>query len=96
MITLRLNSNMGLEMTCGACPTQWEYTWPDGKYLYFRYRHGRLSIEVGRNETAFWGIHHRIASVHAHIGDDLDGWMGDDEVLARIVSFLVDHRAALS
>lgn len=39
-----------LTKTCGACPAQWEGKTACGKYIYARYRHGFLSVEVdGQN-----------------------------------------------
>ena len=60
----------GLEMTCGACPSQWEGRTEDGEYVFIRYRYGWLRVDVG-NQTIFETEH----------GDSLSGVMGTDEML---------------
>lgn len=35
-----------IECTCSACPTQYEGYLQNGKYVYFRFRHGYGRIEV--------------------------------------------------
>ena len=35
-----------LEMTCGACPSQWEGELEDGRAIYIRYRWGRLGVVI--------------------------------------------------
>lgn len=36
-----------LAQTCRACPSQWEGPTLDGRFLYIRYRWGRLQAGVG-------------------------------------------------
>jgi hypothetical protein len=36
-----------LTRTCSDCPTQWDGRLDDGRVVYIRYRHERLSIKVG-------------------------------------------------
>lgn len=36
-----------LKMTCLACPAQWEGRMSDGRWVYVRFRHGRLSLGYG-------------------------------------------------
>lgn len=40
-----------IEMTCGACPTQWEIKLECGKMAYIRYRWGYLSLRISTVET---------------------------------------------
>lgn len=35
-----------LEQTGYACPSQWDGTTTNGEYVYIRFRHGRLTVEV--------------------------------------------------
>lgn len=35
---------ISLEQTCGACPSQWEGRLADGRGIYIRFRHGRLTL----------------------------------------------------
>lgn len=57
--------------TCTACPSQWDAWTPTGEYVYVRYRHGWLSVDVDGVEK--FGMHH---------GHHLDGCMTWEEVLA--------------
>ena len=38
-----------LDQTCGACPSQWDAYTEDNEYVYIRFRHGTLSIEIDEN-----------------------------------------------
>lgn len=77
-----------LERTCIACPSQWEGETEDGREVYVRYRHGRLSVEVGDPEIGWLhrdrhpgsrpGDHTVLSLDH---GDDLDGLMLTGEML---------------
>lgn len=59
-----------LEMTCGACPSQWEGTTEDDEYFYVRYRWGGLRIDIN-GETI-----HRDT-----LGDGLDGVCSWEDVV---------------
>lgn len=37
-----------LERTCQACPSQWEGLTADSRQIYIRYRHGVLTVNIGR------------------------------------------------
>ena len=59
-----------LDMTCFACPSQWEATTVEGSYLYVRYRWGGLRIDLD-------GV-----AIHRDtLGDGLDGVCSWDDVL---------------
>ena len=58
-----------LYMTTSACPTQYEGYTKDGREVYIRYRHGRLSFEVN---SAFW--------FDKLVGDSLDGTIALGEI----------------
>lgn len=68
---------VSFKMTCGACPEAYEGFLDDGKWFYFRYRHGSASVSVGPPEEDYgW------ASLRAkqHYGDPLDGrWQTEEE-----------------
>ena len=82
------------EQTCSACPTQYEGRLADGRWFYFRYRHGRaiLGFSTGDDpqlvravQDAFHG-----GRVVEH-GDPLDGVLfGPD--LDRIFAQLMDMK----
>ena len=59
-----------LEMTCGACPSQWDGETENGAYVYIRYRYGLLRVDMDQ-QTVF----------EATVGDSLGGVMGTDEML---------------
>lgn len=90
VIALKLRNNTGLMQTCGACPTQWEQCNADGTFLYFRYRHGRMSISFWRSEMDYhWTHTDAIKSYEESIGDEYDGYMEDTEALMHIYTFMV-------
>ena len=59
-----------LEMTCGACPSQWDAYTNSGDYIYIRYRFGSLTVSYN-NKQIF----------QKNIGDSLDGCMSTSEML---------------
>lgn len=76
---------MKIRKTCAAVPTQWEGTLDDGRYVYFRYRFGQLTIDVaesaaacmyGTGGTTVWSADFRDERGH------LDGEMDDEEAAA--------------
>lgn len=52
------------EMTCGSCPTQYDLWTDTGDYVYFRYRWGRVQIDLNHQNI-----------YEKQFGDDLDGSM---------------------
>ncbi len=73
-----------LEMTCDACPSQWEGTTIKGRKIYIRYRWGYLRVDID-GKTIYMKSH----------GDGLDGMMDTDDMLKHVKSFLrypVDRR----
>jgi hypothetical protein len=40
-----------LERTCFACPSQWEGFTSDGRGVYIRYRHDKLSVYISRTSV---------------------------------------------
>lgn len=78
--TLQLAS---LEMTCSACPSQWEGKLDDGREVYIRYRCGRLRVYVAPIGTSIFDVLALENLIHEeHVGDDLDGVMGFYQVEA--------------
>ena len=71
-----------LEMTCSACPSQWEGRLEDGRFLYARYRWGYLSVTVADTlDLAIRGDGEILAS--KDIGGGLDGVMDTHTMLAE-------------
>lgn len=58
-----------LVQTCTACPSQYEGWTDKGEYVYVRYRHGYLYIEV--NEQRIF---------ERSYGDSIDGFLPYDEL----------------
>lgn len=67
-----------LEMTCGACPSQWEGRLLDGRFVYVRYRWGCLA--VGMEATMEDAIMNR--ELVLSTGDNFHGVMSTKEMLA--------------
>jgi len=64
------------EQTCRWVPSQWEGVTTDHRPIYARYRHGYLSVRVGRvGRTIDDAIRSGREVVGLAIGDDLDGCM---------------------
>ena len=59
-----------IQRTCDACPSQWHGETDTGEAVYVRYRHGYLRAEVGDSVV-----------LGAEIGDSLDGYMTDAEMM---------------
>ena len=66
-----------LRKTCESCPAQWEGVTEDRKYVYIRYRHGFLSVEVGGEEI--------LATPH---GEDWCGVMTDAEMIETVTQHI--------
>ena len=64
-----------LYMTTSGFPTQYEGYTKDGREVYIRYRHGRLSFEVN---SAFW--------FDKIVGDPLDGTIDLDEIKRHLAN----------
>lgn len=62
--------------TCEGCPAQWDGITDDNRKAYFRYRWGRLTVELGKKDDM-----EEFAAVFGELvfeqfsGDDLDGVM---------------------
>lgn len=63
-------------MTCQACPSQWDLWADDGTQYYARYRHGRFYISYADADCAMLG--------ELKTGDSLDGYMTTREMFAII------------
>jgi hypothetical protein len=76
---------VALTETSLACPSQWEGTLEDGRVVYARYRHGRLSVGVGEDiDRAVRNGRSDQALFADGVGDGLDGFMGFDELKAHL------------
>lgn len=72
-----------LERTSIACPSQWDAETEDGRILYIRYRYGCLQVDMGGcgGETVYC----------QHVGNEMDGFMEDEEMLELTGMALVDQ-----
>jgi hypothetical protein len=78
-----------LKKTCLACPSQWEGTLDDGRAVYARFRHGHLSVGIGK--TADQAVNNAMsdqALYEGDIGDGLDGFMDFEELKAHLRGLL--------
>jgi hypothetical protein len=79
---------MRVEMTCAACPTQYDIFLADGRYVYFRYRHQHWSLELFPDKDAFV-LSLPLASQVGQYGDHpLDGMMDHSEVMGLLEVYL--------
>ena len=76
-----------IEMTCSACPVQFEGTLTNGKWFYFRAR-GGWSLGVGDSlEDAVNGLD--FEHYEDWNGDEYSGYMSTEDALACIQKALV-------
>lgn len=73
--------------TCGACPSQWEGETADGKYVYARYRSGRMRVDVAPSE-AEWTNGRDDCVYREDLGDALDGYISYEELKAHTAGVL--------
>ena len=74
-----------LELTCSACPAQWEGRTNDGRWVYVRYRSGFLQVGVGDTLSEAVGSD----AIIRKVGDGADGYMTYEE-LREVTRGLVD------
>jgi hypothetical protein len=77
------------EMTCVACPEQWEGTLRDGRHFYFRYRGGRASLGLGIGPESAVDDPHEARVRH---GDSLQGIFGSDDDRRAVFAELLAYR----
>lgn len=82
-----------LVQTCGACPSQWEFTTDGDRNVYVRYRWGYLSVQVSR-EAHGDAVGHGPEIFSEQIGDDFDGFLEWEEVESRIKDLDVEEELA--
>jgi hypothetical protein len=71
--------------TCLACPSQWEGHLDDGRVVYVRYRHGELSVGVGKTiNAAVQNAGSEEALYAEELSDCLDGFMTFEELKGRL------------
>lgn len=80
---------LALKKTSPACPSQWEGVLEDGRVVYARYRHGKLSVGLGDD------IHEAVRNGRSdealyadHLGDGLDGFMDFEELRTHLYGLL--------
>lgn len=73
-----------LKQTTQACPSQWEGTMEDGKFIYIRFRWGVLSVGIGKDEAEAVNNSSTNMYYNKKVSDDLDGVMSTEEMLKLI------------
>lgn len=76
--------------TCYGCPDQYEGKLIDGRWFYFRYRHGWASLAVSDDYNEVVGR----SDVGVAVGDGLQGVFEDAEQRDRIFAELLTRAAA--
>jgi hypothetical protein len=80
---------VALRKTCIACPSQWEGALDDGRVIYVRYRHGRLSVGTGDDiDAAIRNASSDNALYADCVGDGLDGFMDFKELRTHLHGLL--------
>jgi hypothetical protein len=69
-----------LTQTCTACPSQWEGRLVDGRPIYIRFRHGELSIRIGRPDGGIESAINGPVWFEWEADNGLDGEISLDEV----------------
>ena len=65
------------EMTCSACPSQWDIWTENDEYIYVRYRGGHFYARIGC-ETFY----------SEEVGGFFSGVMGNEEMMIRLAGVL--------
>ncbi len=73
---------VSLKKTAIACPSQWQGLLGDGRTVYFRYRGGRFTFQIGKDLDDAVGSKPIIELVNPE--DPLDGAM-DEDILKEVV-----------
>lgn len=79
---------MEIIKTCSACPSQWDITLDDGRFLYVRYRWGEFTVRhfpEGPQWYKMDNVPNGELLVCKEAGDGLDGYMEDDEMLDLLI-----------
>lgn len=74
--------------TCSACPSQWEGETEDGRYLYIRYRWGRLRGGVYKSDIDFiknGGDYNLLVKI---LTETPDGYMTTKEMMPYFFNIL--------
>lgn len=84
---------INLKRTCHACPSQWEGQTNDNRWVYFRFRHGELRIELGQvgvdiDDDNFFNSADVIFSIS--VGGPFDGYMTFEE-LKGLTNNVIDY-----
>jgi len=69
-----------LELTCGACPSQWEGRTNDDRPVYIRYRWGRFQAYVGTPGEDGMAVFDHKPIIVEQLTEEPDGVMGFEEV----------------
>ena len=69
---MNIINKSSIVMTCGGCPSQWDDTTDDNRYVLIRVRHGYFSLEI-ENQTIFDGN-----------PEGIDGVMNTDEMIKYV------------
>lgn len=73
-----------LTQTCESCPAQWQGRTDDGKFVYIRYRWGKL--ECGVADTLHDAV---LGRTHiASLGDEYDGYIDEAQMTAALSGVL--------
>jgi len=81
------------EMTCGACPSQWEGRTIDNRPIYARYRWGFLSVYVGETGGDVYNAINTMQVYGEQLGDEMHGVMSTEELI-NITSGIVNWYAS--
>ncbi len=76
--------------TCPGCPTQYEGQLESGEYVYFRFRWGRATFEIARDQVS-WYNHDVLFRVAQSIGEAYSGVLGDWEVRELVDRWLKEY-----
>lgn len=68
-----------VNMTCSACPSQWEGKLIDGRMYYVRYRWGCLSVSISKEPTD--DVMDTVGGQEIHYSEPGDGFDGSMDTL---------------
>lgn len=71
-----------LDMTCGACPSQWEGKLEDGRFIYVRYRHSYLTVGLGESPDS--AVDDSLGARWLYMTDEIDGGVMTTETMCEL------------
>lgn len=83
----QLPNTIESRQTCGGCPEQYEGRLIDGRFFYFRYRHGRAELGIGATleDAVRSSAYQQVLIVNDRLSGMFDSEDSRDEVFKQLL-----------